>query len=330
MPPVGWSDEVDEVLVGDLTTALAYVTPAGGAVVTAVAPIGLHDRAAGTAGFTTSLGFGRKLERIKANPRIALAFHAREHGWSTSPLYVLVQGRVADVTSPDTEFMLTVIAPKAEPYLEPARRGRLFWDRWLREYYVERVLVTVAVERVVAWPDLTCDGEPEVAGAALPAAPAAPQRPPRGGVGPRVDVARAARKLAGQAHLLLAHVQDDGVPTVVPVRLAGSGADGLALEAAGGLLPAGGRRAGLLGHTYQPHLVGLAVRQHTGWLEVDPAAGGSRATYAPHTQHGYRAPANKTLLLLLNGLIAKQGVRVARRERRERLLGAPSRPGPPS
>jgi hypothetical protein len=26
--------------------------------------------------------------------------------------------------------------------------------------------------------------------------------------------------------------------------------------------------------------------------------------YAPHTETGYRAPANKTLLLLLNGLLA--------------------------
>ena len=73
-----WADVDDEIIGGDLTTALAYVTPAGGAVVTAVAPIGLRDREAGTVGFTTSLGFGRKLDRIKANPRVALAYHARE------------------------------------------------------------------------------------------------------------------------------------------------------------------------------------------------------------------------------------------------------------
>src|SRR4051812_34902006 len=61
--PVQWSDAIDEVIGGDLTAALAYVTPAGGSVVTAVAPIGLRDRDAGTVGFTTSLGLGRKLER---------------------------------------------------------------------------------------------------------------------------------------------------------------------------------------------------------------------------------------------------------------------------
>jgi hypothetical protein len=73
----------DGIIRGDLTAALAYVTPAGGAVVTAVAPIGLRDREARTVGFTTSLGFGRKLDRIKENPRVALAYHAREHGFAT-------------------------------------------------------------------------------------------------------------------------------------------------------------------------------------------------------------------------------------------------------
>ena len=63
--PVTWSDTADEIITGDLTTAVAYVTPAGGAVVTAVAPIGLRDRDAGTVSFTTSLGFGRKLERLR-------------------------------------------------------------------------------------------------------------------------------------------------------------------------------------------------------------------------------------------------------------------------
>src|SRR6185295_6343377 len=75
-----WPDEVDDVLGGDLTCAIAYVTPAGGAVVTAVAPIGLRDREANTVGFTTSLGFGRKLDRLRTEPRIAMAYHAREHG----------------------------------------------------------------------------------------------------------------------------------------------------------------------------------------------------------------------------------------------------------
>ena len=98
-----WPDEVDDVLGGDLTCAIAYVTPAGGAVVTAVAPIGLRDREANTVGFTTSLGFGRKLDRLRTEPRIAMAYHAREHGLGdgANRRYVLVQGRASFDADPD-------------------------------------------------------------------------------------------------------------------------------------------------------------------------------------------------------------------------------------
>src|SRR3954463_8767683 len=100
MAPVQWPDAIDEVIGGDLTAALGYVTPAGGAVATAVAPIGLRDRDEGTGSFTTSLGFGEKLKRIEGAPRISLAYHAREHGHSSSGRYVLVQGDAAVVKEP--------------------------------------------------------------------------------------------------------------------------------------------------------------------------------------------------------------------------------------
>src|SRR3954469_19692810 len=115
MSAVHWPDAVDEPLAGDLTAALAYVTPAGGAVVTAVAPIGLRDRDEGTVSFTTSLGFGRKLERIERDPRVALAYHAREHGLSDSPPYVLVQGGAWFVKHPDQES-LDFIGRQATPF----------------------------------------------------------------------------------------------------------------------------------------------------------------------------------------------------------------------
>ena len=65
----------------------------------------------------------------------------------------------------------------------------------------------------------------------------------------------------------------------------------------------------MLAHSYRPKLIGLAARQHTGWLTVDSEG----ALYAPHTESGFRAPANKTALLLANGLLAKRGLRKARR-----------------
>jgi hypothetical protein len=298
---VTWDDDVGAVLDGDLTAALGYRTPAGGAVVMAVAPIGLHDRGAGRVGFTTSLGFSKKLDRIARDPRVALAFHAREHGSASSPAYVLVQGR-ATVDAAPTPARKQQVFDHAARYLGAAPRGR-FWDWWLKEYGDVRVPVDVEVERIVVWPDLRCAGEPVVHGAPPPEPPA-PQSPPRNGTGPRVDVARAAKRLGRTAHTLAGWCGGDGYPVVVPVAVEPAGPAGLRLTAATPL-PDGGRRAGLVGHSYRPKLAGLLTRQYTGWLD-----GG---LYAPHTEAGYQAPPNKTLLLLLNGALAKQGVRKARK-----------------
>jgi hypothetical protein len=105
----------------------------------------------------------------------------------------------------------------------------------------------------------------------------------------------------------------------VPVQIAGHDGAGLHLVVATGLLPPGGRRAGLLAHAYRPQLVGLSTRIFTGWLEVSRDA----AVYAPHTSKGFVAPPSKNLLLVSNGLLAKFGLWQARRrgtaERLERL-----------
>jgi hypothetical protein len=307
--PEWWDDESDAILSGDLTAALGYRTPAGGVVVLAVAPVGLRDREAGKVGFTTSLGFSRKLERIARDARVALAFHAREHGAADSPRYLLVQGeaRVIEQPSPAERAL---VQEHAEPRLGAVRRGP-FWDRWLREYYAVRVPVWVQAQRLTSWPDLRCAGTPSTWGSASAGDPPPSQPAPRNGTGPRVDVARAARRVRGTAHALLGYAGSDGFPVIVPVEIEGHGADGLRLTAAAPL-PPGARRAGLLGHSYRPQLIGLESRAYTGWLEVGE---GGRALYAPHTEAGYRAPASKTGLLLLNGLLAKRGVRQARRRR---------------
>src|SRR5216684_7007873 len=125
---VRWSDDVHEVITGDITAAVAYITPAGGAVVTAVAPCGIERRDQGVVGFTTSLGFGKKLERIIRDPHVALAFHAREHGFSASPAFVLAQGHASVDITPSRE-RLEALTPQAERYLGKVVRGR-GWD-WL-------------------------------------------------------------------------------------------------------------------------------------------------------------------------------------------------------
>jgi hypothetical protein len=313
---VRWSDDADDVIRGDLTAAAAYITPAKGAVITAVAPCGIGQRDAGVLGFTTSLGFGKKLERIVSDRHVSLAFHAREHGFSANPAFLLAQG-TATVDLRPSRARLEALAPQAERYLGKVVRGPV-WDRLLREYYGERVFVDIAVQRAAIWPDLTASGTMEVTGAAWPG-PADPQPPPANGTGPRVDVAKAASRIATLPYRLLAYRGADGFPVIVPVQIAGHDRAGLRLVVAAGLLPPGGRRAGLLAHAYRPQLVGLSTRIFTGWLE----AGEDGAVYAPHTSKGFVAPPSKNLLLTLNGLLAKFGLWQARRhgtaERLERL-----------
>jgi len=305
--PVSWPDDVDEIIGADMTAALAYVTPAGGAVVMAVAPIGLRDRERGRVGFTTSLGFAKKLDRIRREPRVALAYHAREYGGSNRQEFVLAQGRAEPVAEPTPEDR-ALVRRQAEAFLGAGRSGP-FWDRWLREYYMVRIPVWVTVERLTVWPDVRCAGQPQVYGMPAPEAFPDVQLAPAKGTGPRVDMKRASKRLAKTPHLLLAHVGADGYPAVGPVEVEASDATGLELTAAPGVIPEGVRRAGLLGHDYRAKLIGLTARQHTGWLE----AADDRGLYAPHSETGFVAPPNKTLLLFGNGLQAKLGVRKARK-----------------
>ncbi len=286
--PVRWSAEVDDVIKGDITAAVAYITPAGGAAVTAVAPCGIGQRDQGLVGFTTSLGFGKKLERIICDPHVALAYHAREHGYSASSAFVLAQG-TASVELTPLRTRLEALTSQAERYVGKVMRGPV-WDRLLREYYQERVFVDIALERITAWPDLSASGGMEVTGAAWPGA-AEPQQPPKNGTGPRVDVAKAAQQVGALPHRVLAYRGADGFPVLVPVQLAGHD------------------QAGLLAHSYRPQLVGLSTRTFTGWLEVGPDG----VIYAPHTAKGFVAPPRKKLLLVSNGLLAKYGLWQARR-----------------
>jgi len=91
-------------------------------------------------------------------------------------------------------------------------------------------------------------------------------------------------------HRLIGFAGSDGRPMILPIEIEHSGPEGLRLSAAAPL-PFGERRAGLLGHSYNPKLIGLEARQYTGWLEVNSENG---ALYAPHTETGYKAPPNKT------------------------------------
>ncbi len=296
-----WSDLDDAIIGGDLTAALAYATPAGGAVPTPVAPIGLRDREAGTVSFTTSLGFGRKLDRIKENPRVALAYHAREHGFARDPRYVLVQGMASYDSRPDRAVLEERVRPASIRFMGAPKTG-VFWDRWLSAYYADRVLVTVQVERVLSWPDLACAGERTVVGTPLTDEDPPSQAPSR--QGQRAARGRRARGAAGGQAAARARS-----PTSAPTAFRWLCRSPWAPPAPRasrwpGRCRGGGRRAGLLAHRYEAQLIGLETRQYTGWLQD--------SVYAPHTENGFRAPANKTVLLLGNGFMARRGLKRAR------------------
>src|SRR5438445_602807 len=89
-----------------------------------MAPLGLRDREAGTVTLTTSLGLWKKLDRVRRNPGVAVAYHAREHGVSDRPGFVLVQGRASFSAKPDRAW-LESITPNWDRFLVPRSGGVL-------------------------------------------------------------------------------------------------------------------------------------------------------------------------------------------------------------
>jgi hypothetical protein len=304
-----WPHAVDDVLAGDQAVALAHVTPASGVVLTPLNNYGLRDREAGAvAPLSSSVGMWRKLDRIQKSPRVAVAFHTREHGFSDRPEYVLVQGYASRSPLSDRGWVDRNL--EAWERSSGTRDVGPLWERWLRIYHW-RVGIEVALERLIVWPDLGCRGVAMVYGAALPTEPPQPHSPPRKGTSPRVDHVRAARRVSQRPNRLLGWVDADGFPMVVPVEVAGTEEGGILLDAPEGVLPPGGRRAGLLAHSFARYTFGQHKHQHTGWLEV--WAHGDRALYSPHTEHGYHLPRSRFLYRLGAGFVTRRGYREGRR-----------------
>lgn len=307
---ISWPQTVEEILVGDQTIMLATVTPASGVVLLPMTNCVLRDRETATLqAVNTSVGVRRKLDRIRANPRVALAYHSREHGLSDRPGYVLVQG-TATITEPDPRYLdslferaerqlaelanasgseerayAAALRDRVETLRSDIPRGRL-WEWWLRDWH-RRVGIDIAVERVIAWPDLGCRGGGVVHGEPAPDAPPAPQREPAKGTAPRIPPRRAARRAGRLPHRLLGWVGGDGFPMMIPAEINGAGPRGMRLTVPEGMVPPGGRRAGLTAHWFGFNDAGLRQRVHTGWLEDE---GAGRAVYAPHTEASFTIP----------------------------------------
>jgi hypothetical protein len=317
-----WPDSVDEILGADQVVALAYTTPANGVVLTPLTNFGLRDREAGTlTAVNSSVAAWRKLDRIRKSPKVALAYHTRTHGFSDRPEYVLVQG-TASLGEP-VEHYPRSIQPTWERFGGPVDIGPL-WDWWLKAYNMRRE-IRIDVERVIAWPDLACEGEPEIHGEPVRAEPPA-QKPPENGTAPRIRHRRAARRAAKLPNVLLGWVGADGFPLVVPVEVGAARDEGMVLEAPPGLVPRGGRRAGVLAHEFARYTAGQHQRRHSGWLQAE--AGERHVLYAPHTEHGYHMPWS----MLAYRLSAGAGTRLwLRRARKAGIAPAiRSRPWTPS
>ena len=311
--PLQWPDEVDEILSGDLVVTVGSPTPAGGVVLNSVTPLGLRDRELGTVTFTTSLGFGKKLERIAADPRIAVAYHTRQHGHCTRPGLVVVQG-TASVRADFSDQEREEVREQAADHVGQLADGR-FWDWWLKVYYQDRVGVDVQASRILWWPDGNTRDEPEVLGQPLPSGEPPAKKLPKGPSTPRVAVDKVHKAARSKDHRLLGVLLADGMPLVLPVPVNGSNGNGLLLDVPP-LVPRGSRRAGFIAHSFRPKLVGLSTATHTGWLDADEAG----AVWTPHTRRAFTAPPNKTLLLLGNGGAARWGYRQAIKQGRGEIV----------
>jgi hypothetical protein len=296
-----WSDAVDDIVSGDHVVVLAHRTPAAGVVLTPLTNFPGRDRAAATVTVNSSIGAPRKLQRITADPRVALAYHTRAHSRTDHSEFVLLQGE-ADVSAPIEDYPAHI--GEVWDRFDGAPPTNAIWRRWLRVYHT-RSEITVRTRRTTVWPDLACQGEPEVLGVAPPPT-THPHPPPARGTGPRIDHRKAAGAIRRLPHVLLGWVDGDGLPRVAPVHMSGATSDGLLLDAPAGLLPAGGRRAGLTAHAFTRNVLGQHQHVFTGWLDVRPSGD---AVYAPHTRTGHRLPPSPTLYRLAVGFATRRGKR---------------------
>lgn len=303
----GWPDAADAVIRGDLTVAAANVTPADGAVVTSVAPVGLADREAGRVGFTTSLGLPKEPERILRDPHVSVAHHTRDHGFAASGSYVVAQGTASVDLRPSPE-RLAELMWASEPFLGETRRGPIR-DWLLRENHQERVFIDVEVERVAVWPDPAAHGPMTATGAAWPEEPNV-QKSPEERYGP------ARRPRRGRTADRRAAAPAAGLPRCrrPPCDCPGGGPRARRREATARRGPwtvAAGRAQSRVPRPSLP-----ASARPAGHAHAHRTADRHRRRLPlrPHTSTGLAAPPYKTFLTASKRLLAQYELRRTRRD----------------
>ena len=157
--------ELQDVFERFVTTEYVTIDRAGHPIAWPVTPY--YRRGGTTIDVTTGLGYPKKANDARENPRVALLFSDPNGCGLDSPPMVLVQG-VATVDDANLhvnrERYLREFGarfPDAARRLPPARLHR--WLRW----YLDRIYVKVRPERVFAWSAGDIECEPELHGTHL-------------------------------------------------------------------------------------------------------------------------------------------------------------------
>src|SRR3954452_7240902 len=111
---------------------------------------------------TTGIGYPKKADDAKRNPRVALLFSDPTGSGMDDPCHVLVQGTAevdeADLSANRERYRREAVAklPATKDMLPPR------WLEGLFSWYFERIYVKVRPERVFVWPGGDATTEPEV------------------------------------------------------------------------------------------------------------------------------------------------------------------------
>jgi len=280
-----------DILRNDHCVALAYRTPAGGVVLTPVTTVGMFDADAGTVSITSSFGNWKKMLRMRDDNRVALVYHTRDHSGFSHPQVVVVQGKATFPDTADGSWATPELQRRLPEFMPTSPSSRFL--KWVtHEYYAHRVIVTIAIERVI------------VDNAGLSPAPAS-QQPPANGTTARVKSKKYRARWKKCTHFLVGYADAQGFPMAHTISPTIEGNDIVFTDPA---LPEGARRAGLLAHWFEHRLVGQGSVVMTGWLQVDT---NGAARYCPHTSSGYAMPPKEKVFHLAGGLAAKAGYRTA-------------------
>jgi hypothetical protein len=99
--------------------------------------------------------------------------------------------------------------------------------------------------------------------------------------------------------VLLGWTGADGFPLVVPIKVGAADQRGIQLETPDGMVPPGGRRAGVTAHWFSRGVVGQRQTICTGWMEAEPAE--KMVCYSPHRQTSYQMPTSRFVYRVATG-----------------------------